>query len=800
MDPVTNRKKRKFDPFSFYTQILVIVAFVLMGLSSFLFTSNIERQHLIKDAENAIASTEAHLVASFLEPETFLRGFSETIRSMILRGDSTANISEHMKDITSSTLGDEMRLPGFTSFFGFFESLGGVYITGLNWIPHSDYIATIQNNSWYIAAVEAEGGVAVTEPYYDTMTGGIILTFSRRIYDDSGRALGIVCMNINLGRILEDATNIKLTENSYGILLDSQINVIFHPFMFQMGMPLRDSLDREFAVFEDELRQGLSISERRAVNFNNQNSIIFFQPIRYGWHLGVVVPVSEYLGSVYNMAIFLIVLGGTLTITLSFVLFRIFRAKKLSDLRAQERSNIITVMQNNMKIGLFFMNKANVIQDHYSRYLEDMLSEDELSGRLFTDIIAKSVTSNELESIKDYFRMVAESTYDQEILDDINPLNELHYVNARNGDRKIFQCAFATVEQAQGEIFLLVTVYDITAKVELQQRLAEEEAKRQEEMASVFELIQVQPDVFGDFMEDMEFEFDSIDKILKHDELTAHEALIKVYQSVHAIKSNAVILGLNVFGAKVHNLETKIKNMREKEGEIPFVDMLNLAMEIEKISQEKEGFRDVIDKLQSYTSDSGSKNQNVKVLVESLAKTASRAAEDMGKQVFFIADDIQPVAINIGPRRVMKEILMQLIRNSAVHGIETPDVRKSKGKNETGIIKVSIKMSDDNQYIKMKMSDDGKGLDYKTIGERAVSQNIIRKENAENKDMLIKAIFAPGFSTSENEGMHAGRGIGLNLVRDRVKEVNGTMSLHSEADRGIAFFVSIPVQMNQNQN
>ena len=457
----------------------------------------------------------------------------------------------------------------------------------------------------------------------------------------------------------------------------------------------------------------------------------------------------------------------------------------------------IAVMKDSMKIGLFFMDQNYVIQDHYSRYLEEMLCENDLFGKLFTDVISSSVTPNELESIKDYFGMVLERSYDQEMLDDINPLNELHYVNAKTGDRKVFQCAFATVERGRGEVFLLVTVYDITAKVELEQRLAVEEAKRQEEMASVFELIQVQPDVFSDFMEDMEFEFDSIDKTLKHDELSAHEALVKVYQSIHAIKSNAVILGLNIFGKKVHNLESKIKALREMEGEVPFVEMLNLTMDIEKISKEKEVFRDIIDKIQSYTSSGGGKRQNVKVLVDSLTKTASRAAEDMGKQVFFIADDIQSEAIDNSPRRVVKEILMQLIRNSAVHGLETPEVRKEMGKSETGVIKVSIKLSDDEQYIKIKLSDDGKGLDYRKIGDRALSQNIISKENVNNKNMLMKAIFAPGFSTADVEGVHAGRGIGLNLVRDRIKEVNGTISLYSEDDKGTVFFISIPVVKQQ---
>jgi len=457
----------------------------------------------------------------------------------------------------------------------------------------------------------------------------------------------------------------------------------------------------------------------------------------------------------------------------------------------------IAAMKDSMKIGLFFMDRNFVIQDHYARYLEEMLSENDLFGKLFTDIISDSVSSSELESIKDYFGMVIDRSYDQEMLDDINPLNELNYVNARTGDRKVFQFSFATVERGQGEIFLLVTVYDITAKVELQQRLAEEEAKRQEEMQSFFELMKVEPDVFGDFMEDMEYEFDNIDKILKDHDLSSHDVLVKVYQSVHAIKSNAVILGLNIFGNKVHSLESKIKKLREIEGDVPFAEMLNLTMEIEKISQDTEGFRNIIDKLQSYSSgaDTG-KRQNVKVLIESLAKATSRAAEDMEKQVRFVADDVEPEAIDKGPRRVMKEVLTQLIRNSVVHGVEKPDVRKAKGKNETGVIKLSIKMTENHDQIHIRLSDDGKGLDYKKISEKAVSNKIIKKEDANNKDALLKAIFAPGFSTADEEGVHAGRGIGLNLVRDRVKEVNGSIKLRSEIDKGILFFVSIPVPKN----
>jgi two-component system chemotaxis sensor kinase CheA len=259
-----------------------------------------------------------------------------------------------------------------------------------------------------------------------------------------------------------------------------------------------------------------------------------------------------------------------------------------------------------------------------------------------------------------------------------------------------------------------------------------------------------------------------------------------VYQSVHAVKSNAVILGLNTFGKKIHELESKIKVLREKEAEVSFDEMLNLTIEIENISNEKDGFKTVIDKINSFKV-GGGQRQSEYVLIESLTKTTDKVAEDMGKKVKFVAADVNAGAIEMGPRRVMKEVLMQLIRNSVVHGIEPPDERLAKGKKETGVIRLSIKT--DGKVVQVKLMDDGRGLDFNKIRAKALSLNLIKKEDANNKDVLTDAIFSPGFSTAETEGVHAGRGIGLNLVRDRVRAVKGNIKLQTEPGKGTLFTV-----------
>lgn len=456
----------------------------------------------------------------------------------------------------------------------------------------------------------------------------------------------------------------------------------------------------------------------------------------------------------------------------------------------------IAVMKDNLRIGLFLMDRNYIIQDHYSRFLEEMLSEAELFGKSFPDLLRDSVSAKELETIRDYFDMIFDRNLDQATLEEINPLSEFKYVSVEKGDKKIFNCNFSIIERARGEIFILVSIYDITVTVELEQRALEEESRRQEEMRSIFELIQVEPGVFNDFMEDADYEFNRINDILKNKDLPSHEVLVEIYQSVHAIKSNAVILGLNGFGEKVHILESNIKALREFKGEITFDDMLRLTMDLEELFQEKDGFKATIDKIESFrVANAEGRRQSEHVLVESLIKTANKTAGDTNKKVQLVIEDIDSEVLENGPRRLMKEILMQLIRNAVVHGIEKPELRLAKGKNETGAIRVSVKNTED--AIQLKVGDDGAGLDYVQIRRRAEELNMIRPEDEDNRQLLLKAIFSPGFSTAESEGVHAGRGIGLNLIRDRVRGENGSIKVQSEMDKGTIFNIYLPKQKQQ---
>jgi len=453
----------------------------------------------------------------------------------------------------------------------------------------------------------------------------------------------------------------------------------------------------------------------------------------------------------------------------------------------------IAAMKDSLKIGLFLMDRDFVIQDNYSRFLEELLTSNDLRGKCFIDLLAASLSPKESDSVKDYLGMVFDRAFDSATLQEINPLDELRYVN-QFGAKKIFRCEFLTIEMGKGDTFVLVMIYDITVNVELQERLQREERKRQDEMSNLFELLQVDPTTFKAFQEDVAREFVCIDNTLGNDSMSNQEILVDVYQSVHAIKSNAVTLGLKTFGEKVHVVESAIKGLRSLETDIPFDDMLQLTLDIERLVKENENFKIVLEKIKAFKTGGVTLNKTSEhIFVEALGKTVETVAMDMEKKVRFVVADMDSEAIEKGPRRVMKEVLVQLIRNSVAHGVESPDERVSNGKNEVGIIRLSIKYSDENIHV--KLGDDGKGFDFDRIREKAVSMNLVTEEDADNKNKLIDAIFTPGFSTAENEdGMHAGRGIGLNLVRDWVRAARGTIKLQTELGKGSMFHIFFPLE------
>jgi len=112
--------------------------------------------------------------------------------------------------------------------------------------------------------------------------------------------------------------------------------------------------------------------------------------------------------------------------------------------------DLITAMKDNLKSGLFLMDKDHVIQGSYSKPLEALLGTDEIEGKKFTDFLGASLKAKERDTLEDYFSMVINRSYDVGMLDDINPISEFTYLNELDNTTKTLRGSFASVDQGRG--------------------------------------------------------------------------------------------------------------------------------------------------------------------------------------------------------------------------------------------------------------------------------------------------------------------------------------------------------------
>ena len=134
-----------------------------------------------------------------------------------------------------------------------------------------------------------------------------------------------------------------------------------------------------------------------------------------------------------------------------------------------------------------------------------------------------------------------------------------------------------------------------------------------------------------------------------------------------------------------------------------------------------------------------------------------------------------------------------LLRNAITHGIETSADRLKVGKDKCG--KLLINLIQQGNEIIITVSDDGRGLDFARIAERAKSMGLLAMDATPSEDALTETIFAPGFSTSAELTANAGRGIGMNAVRDTVLSQRGVIQVKSQTGQGVTFTLFLPLSL-----
>ncbi len=218
-----------------------------------------------------------------------------------------------------------------------------------------------------------------------------------------------------------------------------------------------------------------------------------------------------------------------------------------------------------------------------------------------------------------------------------------------------------------------------------------------------------------------------------------------------------------------------------------------LATELEASLKELDrDFRVGLERLGRELSQAHSQTDRLRLVPASSAFTALEraardAARDVGREIGFVTTggDVRLDGDVLG---AAQQALLHVVRNAVVHGIEPPDQRAAAGKSRTGTIRLGVTRT--GREIIFSCQDDGRGLDTRAV-RRALRQ--AGAAEVPDDDALLARLLAGGISTSQGVTALAGRGVGLDVVREAVERVGGTARLSSEPGRGFRVELHVPI-------
>lgn len=163
-------------------------------------------------------------------------------------------------------------------------------------------------------------------------------------------------------------------------------------------------------------------------------------------------------------------------------------------------------------------------------------------------------------------------------------------------------------------------------------------------------------------------------------------------------------------------------------------------------------------------------------------------SKDLGKDIRLIIEG-EDTELDKNLIDNIAEPLMHILRNAADHGIETPEERLKKGKQAQGIIKLSAFYY--GSYVYITVQDDGAGMDIQKIKNKAIEMGLIQNDSQLSKKEIFDLLFLPGFSTAKKVSEISGRGVGLDVVNKKTKEIQGEVEVESEPDLGTLFTIKL---------
>jgi Amt family ammonium transporter len=402
-----------------------------------------------------------------------------------------------------------------------------------------------------------------------------------------------------------------------------------------------------------------------------------------------------------------------------------------------------------------------------------------------------------------------EAAFNQDIpwryVEKLNPLKELTaYFDDLAGaftERRL-EFDFRRLGDARVER-LFVVVRDLTERVALVEEIEKTKNENRQEMEMLRNILHVEPAALMAFLESARQDAEAINEGLRaagnspgNSGGAYREQIDSIFRHSHSLKGDAELLALDFLADQAEQLEQKIaviRDMKDPAGE----DFLPLVFSCSELLSSLDRLNAIVTKWltlsEAVRRETGAAKTGL--IEDSLKQMARRLADRYGKQVELTMTGLEGQTFKPEKHKALKDILVQLVRNSIYHGIEQPEQRRKAGKAESGAI--SIRAAVEGSDLRIVYRDDGAGIDGEKIRRRAVTAGIITREKAAtlNERDQASLIFHSGFSTAANPDRVAGKGVGLSVVKTRIKELKGKLSLRSRRGSYCEFILVFPLRV-----
>jgi two-component system chemotaxis sensor kinase CheA len=535
------------------------------------------------------------------------------------------------------------------------------------------------------------------------------------------------------------------------------------------------------------------------------------------------------------------------------ILLHFIRRLRASDALAEAARRETQDILESVSEGLFLLDREGKIGHEHSRSLEAIFQGQDLAERNFLDVLRPLVSEKVFQDAANYLDILFREHVNLKLVTSINPLDEVQVWFRDSEIKKHLAFQFTRVhDKDRAFSHVLVTVKDVTSQVWLARQLEQSRQLAEEQMSILLAVLHIDPESLRYFLDSTEQALKNVNATLKQYGEHRHVfpkqyrlAILDILPIVHGAKGEAALLGLSLFEKKLHAFEDVIGELRGLSN-LNGDHLLSLAVHLDRLLADVQTVREMVDRMTdlrrafapdfaapadlepdtappaalplepalsmalsaepavtpaprlSRPPEAAEAGGDDPLLVQ-LRRLAQRIAGSTGKQVDLVAHGFDTLMLSDNQKALLRDVLVQLVRNAVIHGIETPAERIQAGKSGTGVIRVQAATLD--QGCRIICHDDGRGISGERLREAAVRSGLWSAEELAGWDekRLHALLFEPGLSTAGEITLDAGRGVGMDVVKQKVEALGGQLALSTQPSRFCAWSITLPEVMVLDQ-